>query len=226
VNQRGSVSPVFITLFGVTILLMMVFLDREWLNYTLQLTEQTADFAAEAGGSTHEAWATVLVSRRQYWMEVVPVCDEYAADGTTCKVPMRDEQRLHTRERTISVGPFNEQELKENWTDQANCRRASPGELVMEPAWECRAVQIDPDLREVRFTEDTDPIAEQTFRRNWKDRGAAKLDDVWVYADASKRAVTVTAQIRVKSLFGVLPWERTVPVTGKAVTQLDDLVLK
>jgi uncharacterized protein YcfL len=209
----------------VTILLMMVFLDREWVNYTLQLTEQTADFAAEAGGNTHEAWATINVTYRWYWYEDVEVCDEPQADGSCKPDMMHKEPRLFSHVWSEDVGPAKETDLQDHWTELAGCRRAAPQELVLKPEKECVAVEVDKERREVRFTPETEPVARQTFMDNWEDRSSARLVHLYVWYDSQHRSVMVTPVLAIKSLFG-LAWERTVPIRCESVTQLDDLVLK
>ncbi len=217
-GERGSVSPVFLALCWIVLLLLGAFLERDWANYTMKMAEQTADFAAEAGGRTHIDWAVLKVRGRQLYTEWVTVCDVKDEETGTC-LESHQEPRTRHRYRTWTV-QVNVRELLaagDHWGRLVGCKRSQ----AWKPEFQCvEAVAID---RYIQFPALAEEVVRTTFAANWPNRPAAKATVTDVCLNAGTREVQVTVNLRVRSLLGLIPWEEERRVTGHAVVVLSPL---
>lgn len=215
-GERGSITPVFIALLAVVLILVMAFVDREWANYALAEAIETADFAAEAGAAVHEVYADADVRVRQYYIVDVRVCDE----ENIC----HDEYNVRVQWYTIPLQHVRAEELVEHWRDLAGCRAAAPGEQVFAPELECYSAEVTNEVLE--FTDETKALAERTFLQNWQQRANADAAIEEVHLNARDRIIRVDVDLTVRSLFGLLPWQRKHLLSGAAVVQPRRVVLK
>lgn len=214
-DQRGSVSAVFIALLIVVVLLTVAFLEREWANYILKMAEQTADFAAEAAARAHVVKDTVTVDRTHWvWVD----CPLDINGNPTCLgywSPVYDQ--LH-------FDQMPEEELLGNWSSMTGC-----GGDPFADGFRCSTLI---DERRIEFSGATDAIAEDVWTLNWPQRAhvSAVLNQVEYSGSADgkvswSRVVYVSVDLDIGSLFGVIPWEHRVPVTGAAAVKMRPLVL-
>jgi hypothetical protein len=215
-DERGSVSPLWVALVVVVMILATAILEREWVNYKLRLASQTADFAAEAGGRAHEAWAKVTVSRYQYWWETVTDCIEQDDQGGCISWETRDEYHDQRSTREITD---REKIIQVNWRALADC-----GTDGLAPNWQCNGnpASYEND-RWVIFAAETEEASRQTFTVNWQDQNAAVVENLWVAADAGRRKVIVQVDILMRPLFGIGFWTERVTVRGAAVVKLNPM---
>ncbi|HYG60782.1 MAG TPA: hypothetical protein VD902_22120 [Symbiobacteriaceae bacterium] len=223
-SERGSVAPMFVAILVIVLTLIIAVVDREWVNYMLKLAEQTADFAAEAGASpeSRDIKATVTTTRRQKHLETYcarweqDICVETGTDVVW------EHQEL-TRTRPIT-------DFEEDWREIFGC---SPTDSAWRPAWKCDPPKVD--AYDITFNAQSTTRAEQTLRRNWKDRPRAHLmgDDVVQTIkthhlsayDVDTAQVTVYAHVELRSLFFVLkPWPVT--VKGASTVRFEPLRLR
>lgn len=214
-EERGSISPVWVSMVVVVLILATAILEREWVNYKLKLAEQTADLAAEAGAHVHEASLSISVNRYQYWYTSEAYCTEMDAKWICKHWDYRDV--FHSRSDTVQVSG-REKDLRQNWRGLANC-----GASVYAPDWMCVGTPTITG-RSVTFADDAPQAVQQTFHANWIDHHAAAVPNVQVVCDGASRKVTVRVDLVLRPLFGLGVWEVTVPVHGAAVVKLSPLV--
>lgn len=211
-TERGSVSPVFIMVLMVVILLLGAFLDREWLYYKIHLAENIADFAAESGARTAEVWDTLEVTRYQYWYVPTPVCH----DPPACTV-RGVEMRLESDVDVQTVVAMDD-EIRSHWPAIAGC-----GSYAEAPNWKCINVRVVE--RRVEYPAGTPSLVEQVFRANWKDQPLARAFNPRVDLVAQKRMVDFHIDIEIRSVTGLIGWRHTIQRTGSAITRMEPLEL-
>lgn len=219
-SERGSVTPVWVFILGMVVLLGVAVVEREWANYKLKMLEQTLDFAAEAAGRTHEGYAWVDVPVQQYYY--VNECVEQDLDGVCIYEPV-----LHGPEPDVRHIQGNPTELEANWRALAQC-----GSDPMAPNWECLTPVVT--RYEMRFTIDTDRTATQTFWGNWRNQPTAFVHPSSLTISpgpqqdflSPARYMDVSAEIEMRPLFGLVPWVHSTWKRGRAVVRLHELVLE
>lgn len=214
-DRKGSIAPVGVTLLATVVILAAVILEREWINYQLALAQQTADFAAEAAGHMHEAYATINVDYYQYWYDYVPVCLTFDDQGN-CIPTLWPVLRTETQTRQFTA---REKDLIGNgWREVAGC-----SDSALSPNWLCTHVEeLDSPAPTVVFNQQTESVGRTVFLRNWKNTAAARVvddDRVSVTAQGGQGKVIVTAEIELRPLFGLAAWTERVQVHGAAVTK-------
>lgn len=217
-DQRGSVSPVFLTLLSLCLLLMAAFLDREWANYMMKLAEQTADFAAESGARAHQSWATVEMTKRQVRQFTEAYCTGWNEAGECTDFGQRSWTETYWDWPVVEIR--HEELLRDStWRE----RHFQCGPSAAYPAWECYYARVVHER--ITYTAEAEPLAATTFDLNWKQRSAARVHRVTVFPLADKATVEVQVQMEIRSLFGMLGWRRDVLIEGAAATQIPPIQL-
>lgn len=224
-DEQGSLSPVFIMLLVSVVLLMSVFLDREWVNYTLQMIDETADFAAESAAKSHEVLVDMTVNREYYVWHVDRGCTPPDEDGrSTC---WDNSRYLGPYASAKSITAVPERELIQNVNALFEC--GSPyNSSWSNLQYDCRTVRIT--RREVTFPKDpSNPagpelakrLARAVFDGNWESRPNA---EAWIESiELEPRAVRIRVNVRLGSLFGLL-WDRKLTQReGMAVVMPNEL---
>jgi len=217
-SERGSVSILSVYLVAITILLFMIFLDREWANYILKMTDQVADLAAEGAVRNHEVEWWVEVRGVSYYHHFQRDCLEYDPEDSVAQAdciewgPWYAElwTTFDIRNRALTT----KQLTGEEWLQIVGCRNT--GVQAQAGDFECHSRRLARNMvdyawlnREFhfKFHDETVELAEEIFRANWEDRAAAQLTgmDVTVDSTPDQRLITVEAEIRVASLFKLWP---------------------
>ncbi|MDF2628850.1 MAG: hypothetical protein K0R39_2681 [Symbiobacteriaceae bacterium] len=210
-KERGSVSPVFILILMVVMLLLGAFLDREWLNYKIHLADNIADFAAESGARTAEVWAEIRVTKYQYWFVPVTVCVDEKCTVTSIRMDFQS-----TTETKVVTD--KDAEIRRNWPALAEC-----GSNAEAPNWKCTSAE---KVRQwVEYPASTKDLAEGVFRANWRDQSLAR----WTHLEATPRAdrglVDVEVTLEIRSVTGLVGWRHTLTRTGSAASRIEPLEL-
>lgn len=209
-NQQGSVSPVLAMLLMVVLLLLGAFLDREWLNFKLFLAQEIADFAAESGARTAQVWDTIRITRRQI---------EYVPSSICLDLPACTKRQTILQTVTHWSYPVltaEEQQLLREWRSQAGCS-ADPE----APNWSCEGVEVL--RREIRYPSQTDYVMRTVFSSNWKDQQLARLVTLDTHVNANERLVRVEATVEIRSVTGLMGWQRSTRIVGSAITRIDPI---
>jgi hypothetical protein len=218
--QAGSITPVWLALLVATLLLLIVFIDREWVNYQLKKVDQTADFAAEAGAATAEITYKLQIQGTRYRDETTPVCDPPLGPGLPASC--RDENHLVPSPDTDQCTGSLHQLNGEAWRQRCHCDQAK-----FDGAWLCESAVVK-DLPEITWPVQTEDVIQTTFAANWVDHPNSHVTLVEPYLDQQKRTVTVTVSLYISSPFGGRLWSgRVVPLRGgKAIVIVPELTLR
>ncbi|HEY3367377.1 MAG TPA: hypothetical protein VGK74_20155 [Symbiobacteriaceae bacterium] len=212
-DERGSVSVVFIALLLVVTILMIAFLDREWANYTLKMAEDTADFAAEAGAGAHEVLDTVTVSRSHWDWDPGINCDPPDEKGNvTCSGGWVSAPP----DPPYQITRMPEDQMLETWRSLAGC---GPNTHWASGTGDYQCT-VALTARQVVFIDTANDIAANVFNLNWPDKAAAQATAIADYVNFECRTVSLPVEVHMTSLFGAIPWKRTVWQQGKAIVQL------
>lgn len=214
-DQSGSISAISIGLLLGAMFLLVAILEREWLNYTLKMAEETADFAAESGSRYHRVWTTLVVNRL-WFVEVAdpPVCTVEESTGIeSCQYPTHFESRS---DQQVLEGW--EPELVETWRERAACGDPYP---AVPQQYRCASVQVQ--QRDVRFTAESDPMAQQVFQLNWRPRASVVTRSVYPASRGETRSVTLRVDLEISSLFGIIKWRSNKTIVGRSVVNLSPL---
>lgn len=230
-DQRGSVSLVSVMLMVSTLLLMMILLDRDQVNYLIHAAEQDADFAAESAtvnGAYQRTWGAkwlLRVDGLRYYMTTQKTCNKRAPTAPfDCIEDGPDEEVLASRPDTIQAW-ISDDQLRSDWKSALGCwlgnREHAAGDFV------CSDASLQVRDWYVRYTPSVTAVAVSAFKANFADLGGAHIvsvraeafsggrcpnshyseDVVDHNADAARtdqiRQVHVTAVIQAKSLFGL-----------------------
>lgn len=221
-DQRGSVSPVFLSLLSLCLLLLAVFLDREWANYMMKLAEQTADFAAEAGAKAHQSWADVEMTKRQVRHFSETYCIAWDEEEEELCIDTAERQWTETYWDWVRADIRHEELLRDqSWKE----RYFQCGESATYPAWECFYAQLVGEEEWLIYTEEAEPLALATFDMNWRPRSAVTVLNRRFDPQAGAKMVRLHATLEIRSLFGMLGWRRNVEIIGAAVTQIPEIEL-
>lgn len=220
-DERGSVTAVVAATMSVVVLFALAILEHTWVQHVIRTAQEAADYAAEAGAAVFDAYARVTVDRRQLYRVWVTRCLPYPEYKDESGNPICYEVP-ETRERwsyPVIVG--REEDLLKNWRQLFAC--------TDDPwkGWQCmgppRVVEPERANRWIEYRPETVTQAEATFRGNWQDRSAARLEQVTVTPVAGNRTVTVTVRVRVSPVaLRFLP-DRTLTVVGRAQSVLEEL---
>lgn len=212
-DERGSISPVFVTLLTAVLLLFYAVLEREWFNYNLEMAIQTADFAAQVAGRAHRAYATLRVSRLQYYFEDYYICDQVDAKTNAC-TKGHWETRTHSRwSYPVKVVPVDQLlALEDNWISLFESQRAT----AYAPNWQFQGVQVL--SQHLEYQEVAEEVARTTFISNWPGHASAEATVESVLPMSNGNAIEMVVNLRTKSLMGILPWQHQQLIYGRAVT--------
>lgn len=217
-RQEGSVAAVAVALMGVTLLLGMAVLEREWASYILRLAQETADFAAEAGARRHDTHAQMSIARyrlRTVWETVCgpdvdadgnPICRQEPETVTTWSYPVISDR---------------ETVLKQRWRELLDCAD-SPGS-----GWTCvgtpQVVEPVSQNRWVQFADEAGELSVRTFLANWQHRSRVEVLAVEAMPESATRSVTLFVRLRLLPV--VLPFvgAHEVWIRGRAGVQLTPL---
>lgn len=186
-GQAGSITPIWLFLMTTTLFLLILFVDREWVNYQVRKVRQTADFAAEAGAATAQITYHLRVDGRRGVLT-----DVWSCEGGTCLI---NQEWIFSPWSTTCAGGL-EQLSGIGWFDRCGCSASSETVQI-----ECRKVeQLDP---EIKFPAAAERVAMATFAANWVDRPNSRVTVKSYHPEPEldRRLSSLFVQIRISSLF-------------------------
>jgi hypothetical protein len=211
-RQAGSISVVWLFLVLTTMLLLVLFIDREWVNYQVRKARQTADFAAEAGAAAAQITYHLQVTGRQGHPESRPV--EGCADCPPETVWVYEPWSTHCSGAEADLSGTG-------WLEQCGCTAHSDQVDI-----DCRQVQqLTPTID---WPSDVDEIVEATFWANWVDRPNSRVIQLlpFQYERIDRRLSQLYVKVRLNSLFGGGWWPAYEPdVIGKSTLKIPPLRL-
>lgn len=209
-REAGSITPIWLFLITTTLFLLILFVDREWVNYQVRKVRQTADFAAEAGAATAQITYHLQVDGQVGTPTTKQDCAtcppytywSYQPWSTTCS---------GTLEQLSGTG----------WFSRCGCLTASDQVQI-----ECqRARELSP---EIQFPAVAADLTMETFAANWVDRPNSRVTLTYFHPEPERdrRLVGLFVNIRITSLFGVNWWPETnYPVWGRSTLKIPPLRL-
>lgn len=213
-RQAGSITPVWLTLVMATLFLLILFVDREWVNYQLRKAKQTADFAAEAGAATAQITYKLWIEGEEGHLILVP--DPNCKVGEICD-PV--EQWSARPWSTTCSGTLTEL-TGSGWIRHCGCNIGSAQYYLT-----CfRPRELSPD---VQFPATADATATATFNANWVDRPNSRVTGLYPYKEpgVTRRLYRLTATLRITSLFGNWWPAVTKPIPGASTLKIPPLRL-
>lgn len=213
-REAGSITPVWLTLVTATLFLLILFVDREWVNYQLRKAKQTADFAAEAGAATAQITYHISIVGEEGDLILVP--DPNCKEGEVCDPAEQWSSRPWSTTCTGSLAELT----GSGWIRHCGCNISSAQYYLT-----CfRPRELTPD---VQFPASANETAIATFYANWVDRPNSRVTGLYPYLEpaVTRRLYRLTAIVRITSLFGNWWPEVTKTIPGASTLKIPPLQL-
>lgn len=211
-REAGSITPIWLLLITTTLFLLILFVDREWVNYQVRKANQVADFAAEAGASTAQITYILQVDGQIGELTEFQECAD-----EICQTHL--DWKYHPWSTTCA-GTLKELS-GDGWFARCGCRSSSA-----EVQIECQSVeQLDPEIRLPAAAEELTMV---TFAANWIDHPNSRVTIKSYYPEPTldRRLSSLYLKIRITSLFGGTWWPvQEYFVTGQATLKIPPLQL-